>query len=223
MFAWSPRTAASLDLGVVSPESAPFAAVIVAGGAGTRLSGVSKPELVIAGRTLLERTLDACEGASHVVIVGGEHLRRDNALWACEDPPGSGPAAGLAAGLNMLDAVDDPSPLVLVLGTDTPRAGAVAASLLERMRDDSSDVDGAAGMDGADGAWMVDSAGMAQPLIAVYRRYAIANRCASHAAPGASLRRVTEGLAMIAVPDVHGASRDVDTWEDVEYWEGELS
>jgi len=198
----------------VSPEPVSFAAVIVAGGAGTRLSGVSKPELKIAGRTLLERTLDACEGANNVVIVGGEHLKRDGALWACEDPPGSGPAAGLAAGLGVLDAVADPSPLVLVLGTDTPRASAVAGVLLERMRDGSPEVDG---------AWLVDASGKPQPLVAVYRRDAIANRCASHAAPGASLRRVTEGLAMIAVPDVHDASRDVDTWEDVEYWEGKLS
>ncbi len=198
----------------MSPEPVSFAAVIVAGGAGTRLSGVSKPELKIAGRTLLERTLDACEGANNVVIVGGEHLKRDGALWACEDPPGSGPAAGLAAGLGVLDAVADPSPLVLVLGTDTPRASAVAGVLLERMRDGSPEVDG---------AWLVDASGKPQPLVAVYRRDAIANRCASHAAPGASLRRVTEGLAMIAVPDVHDASRDVDTWEDVEYWEGKLS
>jgi molybdopterin-guanine dinucleotide biosynthesis protein A len=198
----------------VSPEPVSFAAVIVAGGAGTRLSGVSKPELVIAGRTLLERTLDACEGASSVVIVGGEHLRREGALWACEDPPGSGPAAGLAAGLGVLGAEGDRSPLVLVLGTDTPRASAVAGVLLERMRDGSA---------AADGAWLVDASGTAQPLVAVYRRDEIANRCASRAAPGASLRRVTEGLTMIAVPDVHEASRDVDTWEDVEYWKGKLS
>jgi molybdopterin-guanine dinucleotide biosynthesis protein A len=175
---------------------------------------VSKPELKIAGRTLLERTLDACEGASNVVIVGGEHLRREGALWTCEDPPGSGPAAGLAAGLNVLDAEGDPSPLVLVLGTDTPRASAVAGILLERMRDDSPDLDG---------AWLVDVSGTAQPLVAVYRRDAIADRCASHAAPGASLRRVTESLTMISVADVHDASRDVDTWEDVEHWEGKLS
>ena len=198
----------------MNPELPQFAAIIVAGGAGTRLSGVSKPELMIAGRSLIERTLDACLGASHVVIVGGEHLRRHDALWACEDPPGSGPAAGLCAGLAALDAAGDVSPLVLVLGTDMPHAQFGAAVLLERARD---------GADGADGAWMVDSSGIAQPLLAVYRRHAIAARCASDAGPGASLRRVTGGLDMIAVEDVHDASRDVDTWEDVEYWEGKLS
>jgi hypothetical protein len=38
-----------------------------------------------------------------------------------------------------------------------------------------------------------------------------------------SLRRLTGGLDMASVADAHGASRDVDTWEDVRYWEEELS
>jgi len=201
----------------VSLDAAPFAAIVVAGGAGTRLSGVSKPGLLIAGRSLMDRTLDACAGASRVVIVGGEHLKRDGALWACEDPPGSGPAAGLAAGLAALDAVGDNSTLVLVLGADTPRADAGVAALLSRVRA------GADGASGADGAWLVDGSGFPQPLFAIYRRAAIAARCVADAAPGASLRRVTDGLDMAAVDDVNDASRDVDTWEDVQYWEGELS
>ncbi len=201
----------------MTADAAPFAAIVVAGGAGTRLSGVSKPGLVIAGRTLMDRALDACAGASHVVIVGGVHLKRDGALWACEDPPGSGPAAGLAAGLVALDAVGDASALVLVLGADAPRAHFAVAGLLARAGDATD------GMGGLDGAWLVDGSGVPQPLVAVYRREAIAARCAVDAAPGASLRRVTDGLHMAAVDDVHGASRDVDTWEDVEYWERELS
>lgn len=195
----------------MNAEAAPFAAIIVAGGAGTRLSGVSKPGLVIAGRTLMDRTLDACAGASHVVIVGGEHLKRNGALWACEEPAGSGPAAGVSAGLAALDAAGDAAALVLVLGADTPRAHVAVAALLARARA------------GVDGAWLVDGSGVSQPLVAVYRREAIAARCAADTSPGASMRRVTNGLHMAAVDDVHGASRDVDTWEDVEYWEGELS
>lgn len=202
---------------VAGADAEPFAAIIIAGGAGTRLSGISKPGLVIAGRTLMERTLDACMGASHVVIVGGAHLKRDGALWACEDPPGSGPAAGLAAGLAALAAAGDASALVLVLGSDTPRAHAAVSALLAQAGD------GADGAGRSDGAWLVDGSGMSQPLVAVYRRDAIVARCAAAADPGASLRRVTAGLDMLAVDDVHGASRDVDTWEDVKYWEGELS
>lgn len=194
----------------MSPDAAPFAAIIVAGGAGTRLSGVSKPGLVIAGRSLLDRTLDACAGASHVVIVGGAHLKRDDALWACEDPPSSGPAAGLAAGLAALDAAGDDSALLLVLGSDTPRAHACVPALVGGLTP------------AADGAWLIDAAGVPQPLVAVYRRDALARRCGGGLA-GASLRSVTDGLTMAGVADAHGASRDVDTWEDVAYWEGELS
>ncbi len=215
----------------MTADAATFAAIIVAGGAGTRLSGVSKPGLVIAGRTLMDRTMDACAGASHVVIVGGEHLKRDDALWTCEDPPGSGPAAGLAAGLAALDAEGDASALVLVLGADTPRAHEGVAALFARLLEGSDAADGGGGSavgedavgEGSDGAWLVDGSGFAQPLIAVYRRAAIAARCAADAAPGASLRSVTGGLDMTAVDDVYEASRDVDTWEDVQYWEGKLS
>ncbi len=207
----------------MNADAAPFAAIIVAGGAGTRLSGVSKPGLVIAGRTLMERTIDACAGASRVVIVGGKHLKRDDALWTCEEPPGSGPAAGLAAGLAALDAAGDASALVLVLGADTPRAHEGVVALFARLREGSDAAGGGAGGEGRDGAWLVDGSGVAQPLVAVYRRDAIAARCAAEATPGASLRRVTGGLDMAAVDDVFEASRDVDTWEDVQYWEGRLS
>ncbi len=187
-----------------------FAAVIVAGGAGSRMQGESKPELVIAGRSLLDRAIDACVDASHTVIVGGEHLRREGALWACEDPPRSGPAAGLAAGMAALETAGDDSGLVLVLGADTPRAHACVAALLEGLAA------------GADGAWLIDAQGVPQPLVAVYRRDALAKRCARVLA-GASLRSVTDGLTMVGVADAHGAAKDVDTWEDVAYWERELS
>ncbi len=189
---------------------AAFAAIIVAGGAGSRMNGESKPELVIGGRSLLDRALDACVGASHTVIVGGEHLKRDGLLWACEDPPRSGPAAGLSAGVAALDAAADASALVLVLGTDTPRALECVPALLAGLTEDR------------DGAWMVDAESRPQPLVAVYRREALSTRCTGELA-GASLRAMMDGLAMVGVEDIHGASRDVDTWEDVTYWEGELS
>ena len=174
------------------------------------MQGESKPELVIAGRSLLDRTLDACGGAAHVVLVGGEHLRRDGSLWACEDPPGSGPAAGLAAGVAALDASGDASALVLVLGADTPRALECVPALLDGLTES------------ADGAWLVDAESRPQPLVAVYRREALSTRCEGDLA-GASLRTMTDGLAMVGIEDIHGASRDVDTWDDVTYWEGELS
>ena len=189
---------------------AAFAAVIVAGGGGSRMQGESKPDLVIAGRSLLDRTLDACAGASHTVIVGGQHLRRAGLLWACEDPPRSGPAAGLAAGVAALDAAGDDSELVLVLGADTPRAHACVPALLSGLTA------------GADGAWLIDAARVPQPLVAIYRRDVLASRCRTVLA-GASLRSATDGLTMVGIEDVHGAARDVDTWEDVAYWEGELS
>jgi hypothetical protein len=40
--------------------------------------------------------------------------------------------------------------------------------------------------------------------------------------PGDSLRDLTGGLDMRVVADPGDSSRDIDTWEDVTYWEGVL-
>ena len=49
-----------------------YDAIIVAGGRGTRLGGVSKPDLSVGGMPLLDRTLVAVAGAQFAVIVGAE-------------------------------------------------------------------------------------------------------------------------------------------------------
>jgi molybdopterin-guanine dinucleotide biosynthesis protein A len=178
-------------------------AVIVAGGAGLRLGGVSKPELVLGGLALIDRSLDAVEGARSVVVVGGP--RTEGVAWTVEEPPGSGPASAIAAGLAALGT--DPAPWTVVLGVDTPRAADAVPGLLAARE--------------ADGVWLVDEDGREQPLIAVYRTQALAARAVA-ARPGDSLRSLTGGLAMCRVQDVDGLARDVDTWEDVAYWEGVL-
>lgn len=180
-------------------------AVVLAGGAGTRLGGVSKPDLVVAGTALLERTLQAVAGASTVVQVGGP--RREGVTWTVEDPPGFGPAAALAAGVTALGT--DHAPWVVVLGVDTPRA-ADAVPLLIAART-------------GDGAWLVDDTGREQPLIAVYRTQALVERIRREPMrQGGSLWRMVEGLELSRVEDPAGLSRDVDTWEDAQYWEGVL-
>lgn len=189
-------------------ESDAWDAVIVAGGAGTRLGGVSKPELVIGKAALLDRAIAAVEGARSLVMVGGPRV--DGIAWTVEEPPGSGPAAAIAAGLARV--ADDPSPWTLVLGVDTPIASAAVPALLASRE--------------RDGAWLVDGDGHEQPIVAVYKTAAMRDACAALAASGlvngASIRALTAELDMVSVADTHGAARDVDTWEDVTYWEGVL-
>jgi molybdopterin-guanine dinucleotide biosynthesis protein A len=181
-------------------------AIIVAGGGARRLGGASKPELVVGGTALLDRAIDAVTGARSVVTVGGP--QRDGIAWTVEEPPGSGPAAAIAAGLVALE--NAPAPWTVVLGVDTPRAADAVPVLLAARA--------------GDGAWIVDADGREQPLVAVYRtaalRDATGGLAASGALVGASLRALTSELDMAPVPDAHGAARDLDTWEDARYWEG---
>ena len=78
--------------------SAPDAAVILAGGQGRRLGGRDKPALLVGGRTLLDRALDAVSGVP-VVVVGPPRALPAGVFRVAEDPPGGGPAAAVAAGL----------------------------------------------------------------------------------------------------------------------------
>ena len=185
-------------------------AVIVAGGRGRRLGGLSKPDLVVGGVTLLERTLIAVTSADAVVVVGGP--RAAGARWTVEDPPGSGPAAGLAAGVTELARERTPAPWTMVLAVDMPRVQLAVPVLL-----------GARG--GTDGAWLVDNAGHAQPLLAVYRAAALTSALVSargHGLVDASLRTLVAGLTMTELRDDAQVSRDLDTGEDARYWKAQL-
>ncbi len=186
-----------------APE--PWDAVILAGGAGTRLGGVTKGDLTLAGATLMDRALSATVEARARVIVGGAHT--DAVTWTTEDPPGTGPAAGIAAGLRAL--AQPRAPWVVVLAVDTPGAAGLVPRLL------------ASASTARDGAWIVDAGGRAQPLLAVYRTATLAVRCRAGLA-GASVARLVGGLDMTGIHDELDAAHDVDTWADVALWEERL-
>ncbi|WP_169746504.1 molybdenum cofactor guanylyltransferase [Demequina phytophila] len=179
-----------------------FDAMIIAGGRGMRLGGVSKPDLVVGGRPLLDLALEAVAGAACVAVVGGP--QRDRVRWTVEDPPGSGPAAALAAGMAELARDREPSPLTVVLGVDTPLAGEAVPPLV-------------AAASATRGAWVVDEEGCPQFLLAAYPTASLAPRCAANLAD-ASLRRLVGDLPMTAVGDSRGLSRDLDTPDDQRYW-----
>jgi len=186
----------------VNPEA--WDAIILGGGRGERLGGVSKSDLVVGTGSLLDLALAAVDGAAEAVIVGG--ARRDGVRWTLEDPPGGGPAAGLVAGLALLADGREPAPWTVVLAVDTPGASQAVPWLL--------------GARDADGAWIVDADGRAQPLIAVYRTAALAFEGDPHGSP---MRTLVGRLDMVAVADPDDVARDVDTWEDVEFWKERLS
>lgn len=178
------------------------AAIILAGGRGSRLDGAAKPLLEIGGRTLLDRAVAAVGGCDPIIIVGPRAPVHGEVVWTRETPEFGGPVAGIAAGLASTESAD-----VFVLAADLPNAeGAVA--LLRRHPYLAV---------GEDGICLTDDSGRMQWLIGLYRTGAL--RRAVGALPDggrdASIRSLLSGLAINALP-AGDLATDVDTWDDLE-------
>jgi len=95
-----------------------FDAVVLAGGRGTRLGGADKPGLIVGDQSLLGSVVSAVTsaGADRIIVVGPERPgARGRIRYAREDPPGRGPVAALACGLNQVSA-----PAFVLLAADLP-------------------------------------------------------------------------------------------------------
>jgi molybdopterin-guanine dinucleotide biosynthesis protein A len=174
-----------------------FDAVVLAGGRARRLGGVDKAAILVAGRPLLERALDAVAAAETTVVVGPRRNLGRSVTWAREEPAGSGPAAAIEAGLPFVHA-----PVVVVLAVDVPL---VDGSVVARLADIP---------EGCDGAILVDPSGRDQPLAGAYRRGPLAGELARlRPSKGAPMRALVSGMRLARI--VSGAARDCDTWDDV--------
>lgn len=92
-----------------------YAAVLLAGGAARRMAGVDKPAVPVGGQPMRDRVLAAVADAYPRIVVGPAERLPDGVLSAREDPPGSGPVAALAAGLDRLaSASAQPRPVTPV-------------------------------------------------------------------------------------------------------------
>ncbi|MBB5804129.1 molybdopterin-guanine dinucleotide biosynthesis protein A [Saccharothrix ecbatanensis] len=175
---------------------ASWAAVVLAGGRGSRLGGVDKASVVVAGRALLDHVLDAVASAEQTVVVGPRKDDVPGVTWAREDPPGGGPLAGLAAGLAHVDAE-----VVVVLAVDQP---GITRSTVDRLLAAVGDT----------GAVLVDDEGRHQWLTGAWRTEAL--RQALPADPrDVSMRSVLGPLAPVAVAARPGEAHDVDTPHDL--------
>lgn len=195
------------DAGETAPAAHTFDAIVLAGGEGRRLGGVSKAELVIGGRSCLDLALDAVGDAGRRVIVGPADLARPGVPATLEEPPLGGPVAGIDAGLMHLG--EPGSPWVAVLACDVPRAGALVPLLVAALAGDPT----------ADGAVVVDGEGHRQALVGMYRRApletALTGLRDGGGTHGRSVRSLVGGLRLVEVLDTEGLSADADTWEDV--------
>lgn len=192
-------------MGMHAP-SLDYDAIIVAGGAGRRMGGVSKADLVVDGSRLLDTVVGAVSDARQTVVVGDASVP-DGVVLTREDPPGTGPAAGLGAGLA---AIECPSPWTMVLCVDLPDAARVAARLLDAAR---------AAEDRFDGAVIV-AEDRTQWLMGCYRTSALRG-AAERFGPleHAPLRRVFSPLLLQPVAPGDARPIDLDSPTDLDAWE----
>ncbi|MER7847642.1 NTP transferase domain-containing protein [Kitasatospora sp. NPDC096077] len=183
----------------------PYDVIVPAGGAGRRLGGVDKPGLLVGESTLLDRVLAACVGARSTVVVGPVRpTARVGVRWTRERPPGGGPVAAVAAGLDLVTAE-----VVLLFAADLPFLDRRTVDRLVAALDDA----GAS----VEAAVLVDAGGRDQPLAAAYRTAALRSALVGLGDPaGRPLWRLVGGLAGVRVADTDNVAYDCDTWEDLE-------
>ena len=179
-----------------------YTAVILAGGRASRLGGVAKPLVEVGGRTLLDAALSAAAGAREVVVVGDVPVPA-GVLQVVEDPPRSGPAAGLAAGVR---ALTEDAPWTLVLASDVPCVEQAVPTLVAAAEDDLD----------SDGVCFHDESGHPQWMLGLYRSPRLRRRIEGVETTDLSLRRLLAPLLVRTIAGDPAAIADCDTWDDVE-------
>ena len=175
-----------------------FDALVLAGGFAARLGGADKPQLTIAGRSLLDHAVAAVRDAQRVIVVGPEQPVDGSVVFCREQPPGGGPVAAIAAGLRHTS-----SDAVVVLAADLPFVAPAIPLLLDALPSVGA-------------ALLVDDSGRANYLAAAWRRASLDEALTALGDPtNASARALTELTPRVLVPDEGGWGRDCDTWEDL--------
>ena len=188
------------------------AAIVLAGGRGSRMGGVDKPTLEVEERSMRASALLAARSALGegvpLVLVGeeGADVQSVGAVCVQEEPPFSGPVAGLARGLAELERLGSTDEVVLVLGGDMPwLEPCVLGALLNECAEAPRKVAGA-----------VDAGGRRQFLCAAWPRAVLA-RALSHVAGeggslvGASAKSLYRALGELTPEPVQPAWLDVGT------------
>lgn len=178
-------------------------AIVLTGGRGSRLGCVDKPQLEVGGRTLLDGAIDALRGMidGRIFVAGPCPDQPDPEVrWVREEPPFGGPVAGIAAALPLVQ-----EPVVFLIAGDL-----VSPAEAVRLLSPSAGADA--------GAQLRDPGGRPQPLAAVYRTAALRSGLAVLPRGGrdASMRRLLHGMPITMVDADAEATRDIDTWEDLE-------
>ncbi len=152
------------------------------------------------GSTVLDHLLASLPPDWRVVAVGARRETSRPVEWTREEPPGGGPLAGVAAGLELVT-----SDVLAVVAGDMPYAAAGLVELVAALRDQPPTVAGVVATDGD---------GVANPLLAAYRTAAVRG-VLPHTAHGRPAKALF-GLPHVRLALWGDVTRDVDTRDDLE-------
>lgn len=207
--------------------SLPQAVIILAGGTGKRLGGVSKPDYRVAGRRLLDLALEEITAAGFTgrrVVVAPAALNVPAGVQVTlEDPPLGGPLAGIAAGVASLSDLPA-SAIVAVMPCDAPLTPRLWPALCAKL-DSGQNEEPSAGGEPKTGASTLlrpaetqgavpttaDAEAWPQYLHGCYRLGALRGLPATR---DTSVKRGFSGLHFTRVADTSELCADVDTPAD---------
>lgn len=179
------------------PDLRTFDAVVLAGGGSRRLGGLDKADLVFEDVRLIDRVVQAVDDAERIIAVGPARRTSRPVAWTREQPPGGGPAAGLAAALELVE-----SPWTIAVAVDLPLLDrALIRRLVEACQADRA-------------AAAVDAGGIPQPLLACYPTHALRSALGGRSVTGIPVMEVLHAVGYVTVAD-EGRGRDCDTVEDL--------
>lgn len=181
------------------------AAILLAGGRGSRMGGVHKPLLEVGGVSLLDAAIGAAREADcdPIIAVGDPMIAVSmparEIRWVREDPPFGGPAAAIIAALPLIKASS-----TLVLACDLPLIGQAVRMLLETPFL-------------GDGVCL-DASGQRQWLTGLYRVDALREAARALVAGGrdAPVRELLGGLSIASSAASDELVADIDTWDDLD-------
>lgn len=178
-----------------------YDAIVLAGGHGARLGGAAKPQLAIGDATLLDRVLAAVQPAGSRIVVGPPQPLPDGVLLVQEEPPGSGPVAGLATGLAQTSA-----DIVVVVAADLPFLTVEVIEAVHVVLDGGE----------ADVALVMDENGRDQYLLGAWRAAPLRGALLELAPlPGRAMRELVRTLRVARV-DVAGPGEAPAPWTDID-------
>ncbi len=180
------------------PSTGDVTVVVLAGGTSRRF-GSDKLDARFHGSTVLQTVVGSLPEQWPVVVVGPERDCGRTVTWTRETPPGGGPLAGVAAGVERVRTA-----IVGVVAGDMPYAGPALERLVAALRTSPPEVGAAVA---------TDDGGFANPLLAAYRTATV-----RQALPFPAVNRPAKLLLEmphLEVAVTGPASRDVDTPTDL--------